>query len=151
MDVIFAPGEIMRTDYFGSDDCYAGLAWLAVRGREWHVLLPKHCGALPEVAYARPVTDHEEPHGWRWRLEIGTCHLPIKHRQIFGPPPDLPAPGSKADCVVFLYLRRENHAHRHENRRTPVIPRLVTRLPLMVVRARREAKRMSAPQHIPST
>ena len=134
MEVILAPGDIMQTDYFSSADYHAGLAWLTVRLHDWHVLLPRGCSPVPKIATIRPVTDHEEPDGWRWRLELGDWHLPIKHRQIVGHHPRLPSPGTQHDRILRLYVRKAFHAHRHAEHHANPVPQPHAVLGLRVVR-----------------
>ena len=103
MYVNFAGGQIFKTDYFLSRDREEGRAWLALEGGIWHVLLPRLCQPLPTVAYARPVTDCQEPDRWRWRLELDEWHLPLPCRQIIGPRPFLPQPYTCSERPLTLY------------------------------------------------
>lgn len=73
----FDGGQISRTDYFQSRDRDEGRAWLIVQGGCWHVLIPPRFSCHPTVALARPVVDHDELEGWRWRLEIAGHRLQL--------------------------------------------------------------------------
>jgi hypothetical protein len=55
------------------------------------------------VAHARPVVDHQEKDGWRWRLELGDWFLPLPRRQIIGPRPLLPEPYTRSERTLTLY------------------------------------------------
>jgi hypothetical protein len=103
MHISFNGGLIDATDYFSSPERDAGLAWLAVQDHVWHVLLPHPLPAPVAVAYARPVTDSEEPDGWRWRLELGNWHIPLTEGQITGPRPPLPPPGTRRQRHLITY------------------------------------------------
>jgi hypothetical protein len=81
----FEGGQISRTDYFQSRDRDEGRAWLIVQGGCWHVLVPPHFNCRASHALARPVVDHGEWEGWRWRLEIGGQRLQLPRRQIPSP------------------------------------------------------------------
>lgn len=103
MNTSFAGGVIRETDYFDSADRDQGLAWLVIHDHAWHVLLPDRCARRPREAYARPVIAHDEPDGWRWRLELGDWHLPLPTAQIIGPRPPLPEPRSRSARTLTLY------------------------------------------------
>lgn len=99
----FDGGQISRTDYFQSRDCEEGRAWLAIHGGCWHVLIPPCCSCRPSVARARPVVDHEELDGWRWRLEIAGQRFQLPRRQILSYRPALPPPFHPITRTLHLY------------------------------------------------
>ena len=99
----FDGGQISRTDYFQSRDRDEGRAWLIVQGGCWHVLVPPHFNCRVSHALARPVVDHGEWEGWRWRLEIGGQRLQLPLRQILGYRPALPQPFTRTHRTLHLY------------------------------------------------
>lgn len=99
----FDGGQISRTDYFQSRDRDEGRAWLIVQGGCWHVLVPPHFNCRASHALARPVVDHGEWEGWRWRLEIGGQRLQLPRRQILGYRPMLPQPFTRTHRTLHLY------------------------------------------------
>ena len=99
----FDGGQISRTDYFQSRDRDEGRAWLIVQGGCWHVLVPPRFNCRVSHALARPVVDHGEWEGWRWRLEIGGQRLQLPRRQILGYRPTLPQPFTRTHRTLHLY------------------------------------------------
>jgi hypothetical protein len=103
MFIEFSGGQISRTDYFQSRDCEEGRAWMEQREGSWHVLIPPRFSCRPTVALARPVVDHSELDGWRWRLEFAGHRLQLPRRQIHSYRPALPEPFTRSRRTLHLY------------------------------------------------
>jgi hypothetical protein len=96
-------GSITDTDYFGSQDWQQGVPWCVVSGGVWHVLIPPPQILAPSMVAARPVTDRQEPDGWRWRIELPGWQLPLYARCIRPRRPSLPEPSTRAERTVVFY------------------------------------------------
>ncbi len=55
----------------------------------WHVLVPPRFNCRASHALARPVVDHGEWEGWRWRMEIGGQRLQLARRLEVSDPGDV--------------------------------------------------------------
>jgi hypothetical protein len=61
-------GSTLTTDYYGSSDHERGVPWCYVASETWHVLLPHPPRRRMSSIRAIPVTEREDPEGWRCRV-----------------------------------------------------------------------------------
>jgi hypothetical protein len=83
---------------------------MSVHGGCWHLLIPPRCACRPTFALARPVVDHSEVDGWRWRLEFAGQRFQLPRRQIHSYRPALPEPFTRTRRTLHLYA---SEARRH--------------------------------------
>lgn len=96
-------GSTLTTDYYSSLDHERGVPWCYVAGETWHLLLPHPPRRGVSSIRAIPVTDREDPEGWRWRVEIDKWHLPLFRRCIAPRRPGYPARGDRLERSAVLY------------------------------------------------
>lgn len=96
-------GSTLTTDYYSSLDCERGVPWCYVSSGLWLILLPHPPGRRVSSMRAIPVTDREDPEGWRWRLEIDGWHLPLFRRCIAPFRPRFPERGERLERSAVLY------------------------------------------------
>lgn len=106
----FNGGILKGTDYYSSTDFTRRLAWLVVRERVWHLLLPGsprsyHC------VQAGPVEDQEEPDGWMWCVDVDGQKYPLPRCRIEGPRPALPDRGAYLKRTAILYVAEARNAN----------------------------------------
>lgn len=105
MQILHDGTRLTDTNYFGSEDCRSGVAWAFIQSGVWHVLIPSSPIHPPSMVEARPVTDRQEPDGWRWRLELPEWHLPLYSRCIRPRRPSLPEPSTRHERRAIFYHR----------------------------------------------
>lgn len=98
----FHGGLIFRTDYFGSLDWNRGAAWLVVREKVWHVLLPGPPRSR-QCVQAGPVPAEDEPGGWAWCVDIDGQRWVIPTRTIHGTRPEPPERGGIYQRAAVIY------------------------------------------------
>jgi hypothetical protein len=145
MQMLFnAGGDLETTDYWISEDgARAEAAWVTIRHGQWHLVIRQSPQNRLKQAVALPVTAHDQPHGWQWKLWLKlsldwAIHIPVPH--FLGDRlPLMPLPGQYYRTSLHLYghflpglLQNVTYSFGHFDQ--GVVQRIYT-IPLIVGRA----------------